>query len=73
MNKQILIVLFGAFLLGQSLNGQTFLSLQQALEQSTANSPVAKQIQSTYESNKWLYKAALGSRAPQIRLNQHLI
>jgi outer membrane protein TolC len=72
MNKQILIVLFGAFLLGQTLNGQTLLSLQQALEQSTANSPVAKQIQSTYESNKWLYKAALGSRAPQIRLNADL-
>jgi outer membrane protein TolC len=72
MNKQILIVLFGAFLLGQTLNGQTLLSLQQALEQSTANSPVAKQIQSTYESNKWLYKAALGNRAPQLRLNGDL-
>jgi hypothetical protein len=63
MNKQILIVLFGAFLLGQALNGQTVLSLQQALEQATENSPVAKQIQSTYQSNKWLYKAALGNRA----------
>ncbi len=72
MNKQILIVLFGAFLFGQTLNGQTLLSLQQSLEQSTANSPVAKQIKSTYESNKWLYKAALGNRAPQIRLNADL-
>jgi hypothetical protein len=72
MNKQILIVLFGAFLLGQALNGQTVLSLQQALDQATANSPVAKQIQSTFESNKWMYKAALGNRAPQIRLNADL-
>ena len=72
MNKQILIVLFGVFLLGQTLNGQIVLSLQQALDQATANSPVAKQIQSTYASNKWLYKAALGSRAPQIRFNADL-
>ena len=72
MNKQILIVLFGSFLLAQTLNGQTVLSLEQALEQATANSPVAKQIQSTYNSNKCLYKAALGNRAPQIRFNADL-
>lgn len=64
--------MFVAFLLGQTLNGQTVLSLQQALEQATANSPVAKQIQSTFQSNKWLYKAALGNRAPQIRFNADL-
>ncbi len=72
MNKQILFVLFVSFLLRQTLNGQTVLSLQQALEQATANSPVAKQIQSTFQSNKWLYKAALGNRAPQIRFNADL-
>ena len=72
MNKKILLLLFGALILGKISNGQVLLSLQQALEQSTSNSPVAKQIQSTYESNKWLYKAALGNRAPQIRLNADL-
>jgi outer membrane protein TolC len=72
MNKHILIGLVGAFLLGQTLSGQSLLSLEQALEQATANSPVAKQIQSTYQSNKWIYKAALGNRAPQIRFNADL-
>jgi ubiquitin-protein ligase len=72
MNKKILLLLFGALSLGKTSKGQVLLSLQQALEQSTLNSPVAKQIQSTYESNKWLYKAALGNRAPQIRLNADL-
>ncbi len=67
MNK--IRFVFLAFFVPFLCEGQTLLSLQDAIRLSQENSPIGKQIRASYESNAWQFKASKAARLPQINFS----
>ena len=58
-----------ALLFSISAQAQTIVTLAEALRLGKENSPIAKQIAASFESNRWQYLATQALRKPQIVLN----
>jgi outer membrane protein TolC len=58
-----------SLLFGLSANAQTVLTLDEAIRLGKENSPIARQIAASFESNRWQYVATQALRKPQVVLN----